>query len=364
MAHSHLLRPKHGLCAATGVTLSAYVCVRKHNRSMEAHKAAGAEFFQDGAFLKAVGEYSKAIKLAPDEHTLYANRAAALCQLNKFSKAIADGQKCVALKPDWAKGHYRLGSAQLGANKGADAVASLERALELDPSMADIAEFEKALKEAKLSTWNMAHPNGLQVIGDEKVWDSAEAQEDSTASAPLAFAAKAIEAVTESFNAAGATDACAYFPGGSVVGIGKAFEGKDIHGPIAQCTGFLREHAAKIKANCVCVAVQKSRISYPKSWEHQPKKIWKFKEKDGVFIQLETDDANLRRIWFLPQHNGKLMEACMLDENFVTVGPLTPRALMGLPLSIRVLFADLVSACLQIMPSVFHDEALFNDDQK
>ena len=133
----------------------------------------------------------------------------------------------------------------------------------------------------------------------------------------------------------GSADACASFPGGSVVGIGKAFEGKDIHGPIAQCTGFLREHAASIKANCVCVQVQKSNISYPRSWERQPKKIWKFKEQDGVFIQLETTDEKLRRLWFLPMRGGKLMDAVMLDENYMT-----------------------------IMPSVFHDEARFNDDER
>ena len=191
------------------------------------------------------------------------------------------------------------------------------------------------LKEARVATWNMANPNGLQIISDEKDLGSAGDEDAATASDPLAFAAQAIEAITEAFNSEGRADACAYFPGGSVVGIGKAFEGKNIHGPIAQCTGFLREHAAKIKANCVCVTAQKSRISYPRSWERQPKKVWKFKEKDGVFIQLETDDANLRRVWFPPLHNGKLMEACMLDENFMT-----------------------------IMPSIFHDEALFNDDEK
>ena len=93
--------------------------------------------------MKAVGCYSKAIKLAPEDERLYSNRSAALCQLNKFSKAIADGEKCVQLKPEWAKGHYRLGQAQLGFNKGDLAVASLERALELDPTMEDIEEFAK-----------------------------------------------------------------------------------------------------------------------------------------------------------------------------------------------------------------------------
>ena len=192
----------------------------------------------------------------------------------------------------------------------------------------------QALKEARVATWNMANPNGLKIIGDEKELDNGAEGDAATAADTLAFAKEAIDAITESFNIQGDMGpACAYFPGGSVVGIGKAFEGKDIHGPIAQCTGFLREHAKKIKANCVCVAVQKSRINYPRSWEHQPKKIWKFKEKDGVFLQLETDDAKFRRIWFMPAHNGKLMEASMLDENFIT-----------------------------IMPSIFHDEALFNTD--
>jgi len=301
--------------------------------SWEELKTQGGVHYQAGEWMKAVACFTKAIKLAPDNETLYANRCAALCELNKASKAIADGEKCVSLKPEWAKAHYRLGKAYLIGAKGADAVTSLEKALSLDPTMEDIEEFNQVLKEARLATWNMANPGGLRVIGNEKDYDAADKEGSVAKADPLAFAAQAIEAVTESFTVAGQADACAYFPGGSVVGIGKAFEGKDIHGPIAQCTGFLREHAASLKANCVCVAVQKSRISYPRSWERQTKKVWRFKEQDGVFIQLETDDVNLRRVWFLPAHKGKLMDAVMLDENMMT-----------------------------IMPSVFHDEARFNDD--
>jgi len=300
---------------------------------MEELKAQGAAHFGAGEWMKAVAAYTKAMKLAPENETLYANRAAALAKLNKFSKSIQDAEKCVALKPEWAKGHYRLGVALLGFNKGAEAVAALEKALELDPAMADIADFDEAIKSARLATWNMANPNGVKVVADEKDYEAA-AQEGEDVD-PLAFASKAIEAVAESFAVMGQADACAYFPGGSVVGIGKAFEGQDIKGPIAQCTGFLREHAAQTKASCVCVAVQKSRISYPRSWERQPKKIWRFKEQDGVFIQLETTDEKLRRIWFLPLRPGrkKLEDAVMLDENFMT-----------------------------IMPSVFCDEARFNND--
>jgi len=112
--------------------------------SIDELKAEGSRLFANGEYLKAVGSFSKAIKIAPDNETLYANRAAAMCQINKFSKAIADGEKCVELKPAWAKGYFRLGVAQVGGNKAADAVITLERALELDPSMSDIAEFEKA----------------------------------------------------------------------------------------------------------------------------------------------------------------------------------------------------------------------------
>jgi len=161
-------------------------------------KTEGSTYFQAGEYLKAVGSFTKAMKLAPENETLYSNRAAALCLINKFTKAQVDGEKCVELKPDWAKGHYRLGCAFLGQSKGAEAVASLERALELDSSMEDIAEFaqvlrllitaslfssaspdpthlgksedrlishskSQALKDARLATWNMANPNGVRV---------------------------------------------------------------------------------------------------------------------------------------------------------------------------------------------------------
>eukprot|EP00966_Prymnesium_polylepis_P237173 5485229-Prymnesium_polylepis.1 len=49
--------------------------------------------------------YSRAIELAPENHVLYSNRAAANANMGQWDAALADSLRCVELAPEWPKGH-------------------------------------------------------------------------------------------------------------------------------------------------------------------------------------------------------------------------------------------------------------------
>jgi tetratricopeptide (TPR) repeat protein len=72
-------------------------------------KDQGNEQFKAGNYLKAAALYTQAIKLDPDNPTLYSNRAAAFLHLVKLNKALADADTTIKLKPQWEKGHFRKG---------------------------------------------------------------------------------------------------------------------------------------------------------------------------------------------------------------------------------------------------------------
>lgn len=100
----------------------------------EEAKAKGNAAFSSGDFAAAVGHFSDAIALAPENHVLYSNRSAAYASLQKYSEALADAKKTVELKPYWVKGYGRLGAAHLGLGQTDMAVASYKKGLDIDPT--------------------------------------------------------------------------------------------------------------------------------------------------------------------------------------------------------------------------------------
>ena len=66
-------------------------------------KELGNKEYKCGAYLKAAGLYTKAIKKDPNNHVLYSNRCAALLQLSKISKALADAKMAIKIMPTWGK---------------------------------------------------------------------------------------------------------------------------------------------------------------------------------------------------------------------------------------------------------------------
>ena len=66
-------------------------------------KDKGNECVKQGKFEEAVLHYSKAIRLDPNNPTLYSNRSLAFLKLQQFYHAYTDAQETIKLRRDWAK---------------------------------------------------------------------------------------------------------------------------------------------------------------------------------------------------------------------------------------------------------------------
>jgi small glutamine-rich tetratricopeptide repeat-containing protein alpha len=109
-------------------------------------KNKGNELMQKQSYREAVGFYTKAIELNPENHIYFANRAAAFTHLKDYSSAINDGERSVSINPTYAKAFSRLGTAHFFEGNYQRAVDSFTRALELDP---DNENYKTDLQRAK-----------------------------------------------------------------------------------------------------------------------------------------------------------------------------------------------------------------------
>lgn len=103
-------------------------------------KARGVEAFKAKDFAKAIEEFSKAIELTPDDHTLYGNTSACYYNLNQFEDALNSANRCIEVNPGWSKGYQRKGMALVSLNKKEEAKEAYSKALELEPGNAQIKE--------------------------------------------------------------------------------------------------------------------------------------------------------------------------------------------------------------------------------
>ena len=294
--------------------------------------------FKNKEYLKAASLYTQALKLEPENEVLYSNRAAAFHGLNKSGKALADADKCIALKPEWVKGWFRkaLVLEAMGGESPSRAQLEalfevLQRCSQLDPESKLISKMTRDVaKKLGRSVVQVAEAEGGDAAEgelDDAVVVRAESEEayekmmegrshvvGARASAengltdPAEVADKVLRECMHSnlavWAAEGKVDSACYFEDGFVVGMSKAFESPEV---LQQCTGFLREHAAKTGATCSCIAAQKSAIAYPRVWASEANKPhWKFDRaefKDGLFLQLD-EKGGKQTVWFMPLKHG------------------------------------------------------------
>ena len=57
----------------------------------------------NGDFTVVIQRLSDALKLNPNNYTLFSNRAAAYMGMGKYGNALADAKKVLELKPNWTK---------------------------------------------------------------------------------------------------------------------------------------------------------------------------------------------------------------------------------------------------------------------
>jgi tetratricopeptide (TPR) repeat protein len=68
--------------------------------SAEAKKK-GNEAFSGGDFVKAVKQFTMAIRMDKTNHVLFSNRSGAHCGCGKYEEALADAERCVKMAPKW-----------------------------------------------------------------------------------------------------------------------------------------------------------------------------------------------------------------------------------------------------------------------
>mmetsp|Transcript_99707 Transcript_99707/g.145753 ORF Transcript_99707/g.145753 Transcript_99707/m.145753 type:complete len:342 (+) Transcript_99707:1-1026(+) len=113
-------------------------------------KQRGNKALKEGDVAASYAHYSEAIRLAPDKHELYTNRAAAALRLNKPQEALEDAQTAKRMAPQWPKAAFREGQAYRALGLLPDAAASFWEAHRMDPSSADAKDsFNKCVFEAK-----------------------------------------------------------------------------------------------------------------------------------------------------------------------------------------------------------------------
>lgn len=129
-------------------------------------KNQGNKALTSGDNAAAVGFYTEAIEITPDNHLLYrytppthsfidsfSNRSQAYMNLKDWEKALADASKCVELQSDFAKGHFKKGTILLELKRPEDAVKAFTEAHDLVPRDQEILNALNAAKNSLAAHW-------------------------------------------------------------------------------------------------------------------------------------------------------------------------------------------------------------------
>jgi len=95
--------------------------LKERQADAEKLKKEGNAKLQQQDYQGAIAEYTKAIRLDPENAVYFSNRSAAYAYMKDYDEAIKDGNRAIQRRPDWPKGYMRVASAQdsLGDIKGA-----------------------------------------------------------------------------------------------------------------------------------------------------------------------------------------------------------------------------------------------------
>lgn len=111
-----------------------------------------------GNYHEAIDDFSKAIELEPKNSKAYYNRAIVYGALGKNKEAIEDGTKAIELNPKNADAYINRGIDYIGLGNYEKAVADLNKAIELNAQDA-AAYYARGYACQKLSTFERALPD-------------------------------------------------------------------------------------------------------------------------------------------------------------------------------------------------------------
>jgi tetratricopeptide (TPR) repeat protein len=158
--HIHMSRNPSLIIVATALLCLAQSGVglaqtKKPAGGAAEHANKGVKLVQSGAFDEAIAEFTKAIKLSPDDARIYDDRGWAYYKLNRFPEAMEDFSKAIELAPKDYAGYSGRGVMLVAQNQNDAALVDLNKALELKPDDAQTLRFRasayKSLKQYDLA---------------------------------------------------------------------------------------------------------------------------------------------------------------------------------------------------------------------
>ncbi len=120
----------------------------------------------------AIEDCNKAIKLNPQNAYAYNNRGNAKGKLNDYTGAIEDYNKAIEINPQYAKAYHNRGYARYNLKQYEEAIADFDKAIELDPNYANAYCF-RGIAKYELKKYDKAIEDFTKLI--ELVPDFADA---------------------------------------------------------------------------------------------------------------------------------------------------------------------------------------------
>ena len=105
-----------------------------------AYNIRGLAYGGKGRYDHAIGDFTKAIALKPNDADFYNNRGTAYGMSGEYDLAIADFDKAIALNPKDPEPHYNRGLAYKQKGDKERAIAAFRKLLEINPSNQDARE--------------------------------------------------------------------------------------------------------------------------------------------------------------------------------------------------------------------------------
>ncbi|KAK2583443.1 hypothetical protein KPH14_009417 [Odynerus spinipes] len=97
-------------------------------------KEQGNACVKDQKYEEAMFHYTHAIKLDPQNYSLYSNRSFVFLKMQQYHFAMEDALMTIQLKPDWMKGYFRKGEVESQTFRFSEAMKSYYKALALQPN--------------------------------------------------------------------------------------------------------------------------------------------------------------------------------------------------------------------------------------
>ena len=110
--------------------------IRLNPDDADAYNNRGIAKDELGQHLAAISDYDKAIQLKPDDADAYNNRGLAKANLGQHFSAISDYDIAIRLKPDYAYAYYNRGNAKYDLGQHFSAISDYDIAIRLKPNYA------------------------------------------------------------------------------------------------------------------------------------------------------------------------------------------------------------------------------------